>query len=624
MKQNYFRRLLDKLLIRDAERPLHEDDLISRQRLNLFKTYSLTAFLIAMAITYQVISIFHWSDFIGLALIGLTLIIAANYFLLNRHLNYRLAYSVAILSSILTLHAVTYYSGGIRNSGMMYLGGLILVAFMLLGNREGKIVSVLSIINIIFFYVYSSSFGHDVRNIIDSDSTGDMLNLDYLITYTMGTLLIYSLSNNLESSKNIVIAKVTEAKDALEMKNEELKKLSLVASNTDNSVIITDQFGFIEWVNEGFVRMKGYTYEEVLGKKPQDLFYGPLTDQDTIARISEQIARNQSFSGEIQKYHKNGSTIWLQVTITPILEGDGHISRFIHVESDITERKKAEEKMGEYYTYLEKANKELDKFAYVVSHDLKAPLRAISNLTAWIEEDIGDRFTEDASDHFKMLKGRVMRMEGLINGILDYSRADRVKSPNVNVNVKELLNEIFDMLIQDEKVKIDMPANLPLLFTERMKLQQVFSNLISNAVKHSDKPETRIKIDCKEEEQHFVFSVEDNGPGIDEQFHDRVFVIFQTLQARDTFESTGVGLAIVKKIVEEAGGSIWIESEVGQYTRFLFRWPKQGSSTFKPFQFTLQQPSSSSASTTTSIASAPSSSAPVAQSISQSPVSSLA
>lgn len=592
MKQSSTRRILDYLLIRDAEIPLSEDDLISRQRLNLFRTYSLTAFLIALAITYQVISIFNWLDFIGIALTLLTMIIGVNYFLLNWHLNYRLAYGIAIVSTLLTLHVVTYYSGGIRNSGMMYLGGLILVTFMLLGNREGKIVSALSIINLIFFYFYSNTIGNDVRNILDSDATGEMLNLDYLITYCTATLLIYSLSNNLESSKNIVIAKVTEAKNALQKKNEELKKLSLVASNTDNSVVITDQFGFIEWVNEGFVRMKGYTFEEVLGKKPQDLFFGPLTNRETISKMNEQISRNQSFSGEIQKYHKNGSTVWVQVTITPILEDDGKLSRFIHVESDITERKKAEVKMGEYYTYLEKANKELDKFAYVVSHDLKAPLRAISNLTVWIEEDIGDRFTEDARDHFKMLKGRVIRMEGLINGILDYSRADRVKSPNVNVNVKDLVDEVLEMLVHDDKIRIQMPDKMPVLFTERMKLQQVFSNLISNAIKHSNKSDTEIRIGCKEEDAFYVFSVEDNGPGIDAQFHEKIFVIFQTLQARDTFESTGVGLAIVKKIVEETGGTIWIESEVGQFTRFLFRWPKQSSSSFKPFQFTLQQSTS--------------------------------
>jgi PAS domain S-box-containing protein len=584
MTQSKVRYLKDFFLLKKAESTINADDIVSKQRLNLFKTYSLTAFIIALIITYQVISTFNWFDFIGIILTGLTGIIVVNYFLLNKHLNLRLAYMIAIASSMLTLHVVTYYSGGIRNSGMMYLGGLILVTFMLLGNREGKIISVLSVITLFFFYYISTFSGLDVRNIIDSDSSGHMLNLDYLITYCTATLLIYSLSNNLENSKNNVIAKVTEAKESLELKNEELKKLSLVASNTDNSVIITNKDGFIEWVNLGFERIKGYSLPEVLGKTTQELFYGPLTNEETINSIKHNIAHKKSFSGEVLKYRKDGTSIWLQVTITPILDGQGEVTRFIHVESDISERKKSEERLAEYYMYLEKANKELDKFAYVVSHDLKAPLRAISNLSSWIEEDIGDRFTEDSAQHFTMLKGRIVRMESLINGILEYSRADRVKSPNVMVDVKALINEIFELIVQNSNVTIELPENLPVINTERMKLQQVFLNLISNSIKYNDKENAIIKIACVEEEEAYTFSVEDNGPGIEERYHEKVFIIFQTLQARDTFESTGVGLAIVKKIIDETGGEIWIESELEIYTRFLFKWPKKSSSSFKSVQ----------------------------------------
>ena len=584
MTQSKVRYLKDFFLLKKAESTINADDIVSKQRLNLFKTYSLTAFIIALIITYQVISTFNWFDFIGIILTGLTGIIVVNYFLLNKHLNLRLAYMIAIASSMLTLHVVTYYSGGIRNSGMMYLGGLILVTFMLLGNREGKIISVLSVITLFFFYYISTFSGLDVRNIIDSDSSGHMLNLDYLITYCTATLLIYSLSNNLENSKNNVIAKVTEAKESLELKNEELKKLSLVASNTDNSVIITNKDGFIEWVNLGFERIKGYSLPEVLGKTTQELFYGPLTNEETINSIKHNIAHKKSFSGEVLKYRKDGTSIWLQVTITPILDEQGEVTRFIHVESDISERKKSEERLAEYYMYLEKANKELDKFAYVVSHDLKAPLRAISNLSSWIEEDIGDRFTEDSSQHFTMLKGRIVRMESLINGILEYSRADRVKSPNVMVDVKALINEIFELIVQNSNVTIELPENLPVINTERMKLQQVFLNLISNSIKYNDKENAIIKIACVEEDEAYTFSVEDNGPGIEERYHEKVFIIFQTLQARDTFESTGVGLAIVKKIIDETGGEIWIESELEIYTRFLFKWPKKSSSSFKSVQ----------------------------------------
>jgi light-regulated signal transduction histidine kinase (bacteriophytochrome) len=247
--------------------------------------------------------------------------------------------------------------------------------------------------------------------------------------------------------------------------------------------------------------------------------------------------------------------------------------------------------MAEYYQYLEKANKELDKFAYVVSHDLKAPLRAIANLSTWIEEDIGERFTPETSEHFKMLRGRVVRMEGLINGILEYSRADRVKSPHSKVDVAELIKETIEVAAIEADVHFTVPDKLPVLMTERMKLEQVFSNLISNAIKHNDKEKTEIIITCEELNDAYLFGVEDNGPGIDAQYHEKVFVIFQTLQARDSFESTGVGLAIVKKIVDEIGGRIWIESAPGNYARFMFQWPKVCNQGFKPFQFSIQDKS---------------------------------
>ena len=588
MAKSFTKKILGVILIRDAEADLHLDDLTSRLRLNLFRTYSLTAFLITLAITYQVIASFSSFDFIGIVLALLTATIAANYFALNFHRNFKVAYSVAILGSFLVVHFVTYYSGGIRNSGMMYLGGLILTTFMLLGNREGKIISALSVINLIFFYFYSTEFGRNATNIVDTDPEGRMLSLDYLITYTTATLLLYSLSNNLESSKNIVIAKVTESKEALERKNEELKKLSLVASKADNSVVITDNKNRIEWVNDGFSRLTGYTLSEVEGKKMHEFLNGPEANPETTQAIRKHIDEQLSFSGEVLKNHKNGKAVWLQETITPIADEKGFITQFIHVESDITERKLAEEKMSAYYNYLEKANKELDKFAYVVSHDLKAPLRAISNLTTWIEEDIGKTLTEDSRNHFDMIKGRVVRMEALINGILDYSRADRVKAPTTQVDVKELLEEVVEMLVQDDRIKISYPEELPVLKTEKMKLQQVFSNLISNAIKHNDKDITEISIRVSEEKESYLFCIQDNGPGIESQFHEKIFVIFQTLQARDTFESTGVGLAIVKKIIDEIGGSIWIESEIGKYTRFMFYWPKESSEVFKPFQFSLQ------------------------------------
>ncbi|QJX45786.1 HAMP domain-containing protein [Hymenobacter taeanensis] len=227
-------------------------------------------------------------------------------------------------------------------------------------------------------------------------------------------------------------------------------------------------------------------------------------------------------------------------------------------------------------TQLERRNQELDQFAYVVSHDLKAPLRGIETASRWIEEDMGQELPEHIREFLLLMRTRVYRMENLISGILELARVGRTKQDEERVNVRELLQEILDSLAPPPGFTIELPSYLPTLVTNRVQLQQVFSNLISNALKYHHHPETGIlRIGCREERGQFQFSVQDNGPGIAPEYHERIFVIFQTLTERDTLESTGVGLAIVKKIVERRGGTIRVESAEGQGATFLFTWPKE-------------------------------------------------
>jgi light-regulated signal transduction histidine kinase (bacteriophytochrome) len=248
------------------------------------------------------------------------------------------------------------------------------------------------------------------------------------------------------------------------------------------------------------------------------------------------------------------------------------------METNITERKESERRMNEYLVNLEKTNKELDKFAYVVSHDLKAPLRAIGNLTGWIEEDAGHMLPGEVRNNFNIIKQRVIRMEALINGILAYSKAAKNSNPFETIETTALVNDTIDLIGAQQGCSFNIPKDLPVLYCDKVKLQQVFLNLISNAVRFNTSKLKKVAVLWSESDDHYEFTVADNGPGIDPRFHEKIFVIFQTIETRDEFESTGVGLAIVKKIVEELGGKIWIDSEPDKGSEFHFTIPKHESS----------------------------------------------
>ncbi|MGD0572105.1 MAG: ATP-binding protein [Sedimentisphaerales bacterium] len=256
--------------------------------------------------------------------------------------------------------------------------------------------------------------------------------------------------------------------------------------------------------------------------------------------------------------------------------------------SEITEREKAEHKQAELVKELEGVNQELKDFAYIASHDLKAPLRAIKTLADWISTDYADKLDQDGQEQLKLLRQRVDRMHNLIDGILQYSRVGRVREKLTDVELNKLLPEIIDMLAPPANIKITVESDLPTIKCEETRITQVFQNLLSNAVKYMDKPEGHIKVLCSEDGEYWRFGIADNGPGIEKKHWERIFKIFQTLAPRDEFESTGIGLTVVKKIVELYGGKTWLESEVGKGTTFLFTFPKAGAPEQPPEEDTVE------------------------------------
>lgn len=234
------------------------------------------------------------------------------------------------------------------------------------------------------------------------------------------------------------------------------------------------------------------------------------------------------------------------------------------------ERKRAEIRQTQLMKDLAIANQELKDFAYIVSHDLKAPLRGIASIADWLLSDYGDRLDEDGKEMLHLLGGRVRRMGDLINGVLQYSRLGRVPEENSYVDLNSLVAEVIDEIAPPPNIHISVETDLPTLLVGKTRIKQVFQNLISNGVKYMGKPEGEIRVGYRESNGSWQFYVADTGIGIEERHFDKVFQIFQTLTPRDQSESTGVGLAIVKKIVEFYGGNIWVTSQVGHGSTFFF------------------------------------------------------
>ncbi len=238
------------------------------------------------------------------------------------------------------------------------------------------------------------------------------------------------------------------------------------------------------------------------------------------------------------------------------------------------ERKQAYKKRDELLKRLETVNEELRNFTYMASHDLKTPLLGIAMLANWISTDCADKFDDNNKERMDLLINRIDQTNNLIDGVLEYSRIERVEEAMVPINLNDLVARVIDMIKLPETITITANNELPEIQCKETHLSQLFQNLLSNAVQHIDKPNGRIEIGCDKENDFWKFAVSDNGPGIEEEHFERIFQIFQTLSPRDKADSTGVGLAIAKKIVELYGGRIWVESNIGKGSTFFFTLPK--------------------------------------------------
>ena len=348
---------------------------------------------------------------------------------------------------------------------------------------------------------------------------------------------------------------ITERKRAEEEIEKRQQYLESVLHDAPDAIVTVDSsHHIIEW-NLGAEKIFGYTRNEALGKNLDDIVTAPDVIEEAKALTKKSLSGERVPPLETVRYGKNGTPVNVIVAGSPLKIGD-KLHGVVVVYTDITERKVIE--------------KQLEDFAYVVSHDLKAPLRAINQLAAWISQDHAGAFDKGGKEQMDLLVGRVKRMDNLIDGILQYSRAGRIKGSEKEVDLNNVVKEVIDTLAPPKNIHVTIEDKLPVILAETVRIEQVFQNLISNAIKYMDKPKGEIRVGYVDEGNNWKFSIADNGPGIEEKYYDKIFQIFQTLESRDKRESTGVGLALVKKIVELYGGKIWVESKTGEGSTFFF------------------------------------------------------
>ncbi|MBI4781046.1 MAG: CHASE3 domain-containing protein [Oscillatoriophycideae cyanobacterium NC_groundwater_1537_Pr4_S-0.65um_50_18] len=372
---------------------------------------------------------------------------------------------------------------------------------------------------------------------------------------------------------------------------ESRSMLQAIANHVVDGVIILDEDRQIELFNPTASKMFGYEILEVKYKSLDMLFSDPVLKTYEEDRKGRFVGSQQWKTMGLRKV---GSPFPVEISISDLQVED----RLIVIIRDISMAEDAQAKLkaradelvrlaailAQTNSSLEDRNKELEQFAYVASHDLKAPLRAIANLSEWIEEDLGTQIPEENRYQMQLLRGRVMRMESLINGLLDYSRVGRTQTPVEMVNVNDMLADVLDSLDPPQSFTVKIQPDMPVFTTKRILLRQVFANLISNAIKHHDRPDGTIAVSYQDQGDFYEFAVCDDGEGIAPEFHERIFAIFQTLEARDSRESTGIGLSIVKKIVETEGGKIRVESQEGKGSTFYFTWLKESLRVAKSFE----------------------------------------
>jgi len=346
-----------------------------------------------------------------------------------------------------------------------------------------------------------------------------------------------------------------------------------IMEHIDISVIVTDLNFKIIYVNNATEKLYGYSKKELIGSDPS-IVNVELNANEIQKSIYETVGRGEVWHGSIKNKKKNKEMILIDLTISPFRNKEDEVVAYIGFIKNITEQKTAGEQLFKIAEELKKSNEELEQFAYIASHDLQEPLRAVSAYCQLLKENNYECIDEEGQKYLDYAVDSSLRMKTLIKELLDYSRVGRKDKPFEQIDLKNLLQETlndFEVTIKETGVEVIIESDLPEIYGIRFRIKQLLHNLISNSIKFRGKENPEIRIGCCGEStsDHWLFYVKDNGIGIDPEYYDRIFGVFKRLYSRDEYPGTGIGLALCKRIVETHGGNIWVDSiKNGTYMYF--------------------------------------------------------
>ena len=355
---------------------------------------------------------------------------------------------------------------------------------------------------------------------------------------------------------------------SIKRQEESLTLIKHFMEQSTDAIEVTDVTGRLLYINQRGADLLEDTVDNLLGKFIYDID-NKMRNIVSWQRIIDSLKDNKQLTfNRLQKF-KDGSSLLMEIVLNKMEYNE--TPYIIGISRCLNDRRKAEKEREHLVEKLREVNKELEDFAYIISHDLKAPLRGISTLASWLSEDYQDSIDNEGKGLLQLLNRRVSRMYSLIDGVLMYSRIGKTQKRNKQLDTNVILAEVVESLEIPTGFEVTAESKLPIIFNDDTQIRQVFQNFISNAIKYNDKGENgRVIVRSKDLLSHWQFCIADNGPGIPAKYHDKIFQIFQTLQRRDDFESTGIGLTIVSKIIKNNGGKIWVESQEGQGTDFYF------------------------------------------------------